>query len=60
MKATYIIGGLIALGLIAGAVYFFGKSSKDEVATTTTTNQSQNTGISGLLAGLNFSGLSLF
>ncbi len=60
--AVKIFGILLVLGMIAGAIYLFSKSStKDtenkKVDTTTTTTT--NSGISGILAGLNLSGLKL-
>ncbi len=54
---------ILALGLVGGAIYLFSKSSttsKDNAQVATTTASTSNTGLSGLLAGLNLSGLKIF
>ena len=57
MKIILIILGI---GVLAGAVWFFTRPAKEETKTTTQTQTTQNTGLSGLLGGLNLSGLTLF
>lgn len=60
MKTVLMIfGGIIVLALVAGAIYLFTKSSTSEKTTTTTTEGTSNTGLSGLLSGLNLSGLNI-
>ncbi len=55
-----ILGGLILLGLVGGAIYLFTKSGTPEKTTSTTTSGTSNSGLSGLLSGVNLTGLSLF
>lgn len=57
MKVVFII---LSLGLIGGAVFLFMKSSSKATTTETKSDEKTNTGLSGILAGLNLSGLTLF
>lgn len=55
-----IFGFIAVLGLIAGAIYLFSRGSKKETQSTTTNTTESNSGLSGVLSGLNLSGLHLF
>lgn len=55
-----IFGAVIVLALVGGAIYLFSKSGKPAKSTATTTSETSNSGLSGLLSGVNLSGLQLF
>ena len=58
--AMIVIGGLVILALVGGAIFLFSKAGEKEKTTSTQTDTTSNTGLSGLLGGLNLSGLTLF
>lgn len=55
-----VFGLIIVLGLVGGAIYLFSKSGNPAKETSTTTSETSNSGLSGVLSGLNLSGLHIF
>ncbi len=59
-KSTIIIGTVLLLALVGGAIYLFTKSNAKETTTTTASQTDNKSGLSSLLGSLNLSGLRLF